>query len=440
MFRILLLAAAMLPIVTEAGDLSRKQTKQLRGSITEILIESDSAARDELFEELVLKMEKRDISGVARAMRAGPLLTKKSGEPRVVGGEEEPLESFGSTMMGYSFLYEGARHRYAVDLPASYDFKKPAALLIDPGHGSAKDSDDKTKAGMVEAFRNQLNQAGLRDWIVVRSEIIENIGNEGRLGEVPFDEVGPVVDEFIRDLCSRFAIDVDRIYVSGHSQTGFWTWYLAARHADRFAGIAPSAAVTWQVLSQWDNVSNLATFALHGSEDPMCPVAQAREVCLRLARAGAKVRYLEIEGGKHGASFPELHKAYEWLNEQKRVAYPKRVSKSLSTLQSPWAYWIEITELAKEEATKRQHFPQAGLDAEIEGQLVRIHSEGVKAARLYLSPAMLDLEAEVIVECNGKEVFRGVPERSVRVLLETAIRKADWKGTFEAVIELEIGG
>lgn len=131
-----------------------------------------------------------------------------------------------------------------------------------------------------------------------------------------------------------------------------------------------------------------------------------------------------------------LSEAYAWLAERPRVAYPQRVSKSLSTLHSSWAYWIRVTELGSRAASRRQHLPRAGLDAEIQGQVIRIYSEGVQSVRLYLSPAMLDLESEVTVEWNGRELFSAVPERSVQVLLETAVEKVDWTGSFEAALDL----
>lgn len=37
----------------------------------------------------------------------------------------------------------------------------------------------------------------------------------------------------------RFAIDPDRVYLTGISYGGFGTWYMAARHPERFAAIAP---------------------------------------------------------------------------------------------------------------------------------------------------------------------------------------------------------
>lgn len=54
----------------------------------------------------------------------------------------------------------------------------------------------------------------------------------------------------------QYAVDTQRVYLSGLSYGGFGTWYLASRHSDRFAAIAP--VVGW------------------GHPDLMEPIAQAK--------------------------------------------------------------------------------------------------------------------------------------------------------------------
>jgi len=105
-------------------------------------------------------------------------------------------------------------------------------------------------------------------------------------GALPEDEVAAVFEAFRRDMVTRFAIDLEQVYVAGLSQTGFWSWYLGRELADRLAGIAPMGAVTWGVDKALENLLHLPTFVIHGSEDPICPVAQPRATTRRMQELG----------------------------------------------------------------------------------------------------------------------------------------------------------
>jgi hypothetical protein len=91
---------------------------------------------------------------------------------------------FGTVLSGLSFVHAGHVFRYAVDVPKSYDATKPVGLLLDPGHGSGAKSDAKDKARFLAMFRRHADEAGLSDWLVVRTEILEQVGADGLFAAV----------------------------------------------------------------------------------------------------------------------------------------------------------------------------------------------------------------------------------------------------------------
>ena len=380
------------------------------------------------------------LGSLVAALRKGPALASGEPAPRGKGKKAEKFESYGSVLYGFTFTHEDESFRYGVDIPREYDSKRPAPLLIDPGHGSGAKQNDEGKAGFLAFYRGHCDAAGLANALIVRTEIIEQIGADGLRGARAEDDVALVFDACFRDLCSRFAVDLDRVFVAGLSQTGFWSWQLGQARADRFAGIAPMSAVSAQQRFALANFANLSVFVLHGDQDPICPITQPRETVKQLQALGVRARLDEIAGAKHEvAVWQHLHEGLSWIAERPRDPYPVRVAKSVQTLRQPWCYWVRIERIAKEGSGEAGSPMTASLEAVREGQAIRVTSKGVEELTLALSSDMLDLERPVTVTWNERKAFEGSPKRDFARCAAVALEKVDWRGTFEAFVELRGG-
>ena len=430
--------AALVAVPADAGDLPKEKERALRELLTKVLAEPDASARKSLAAGAPAIAGDAPWADVVAAVRKGPLLPAGTPKARKVAGKTEELTVVGTTTVGWSFEWKGAVHRYAVDVPKDYDPSKPAGLLLDPGHGTGLGKPDKEKAGFLDMWRRFADESGHREWLVARTEIIEQVGADGARGALPEDEVAQVFDAFFRDVLTRFAVDPDRIVVSGLSQTGFWAWYLGAFRADRFSGIAPMSAVTWHVNRFAGNFVSLPVFVLHGDADPICPVAQPRATCALLARLGADVQYKEIAGAKHEyAVWKNLPAGLTWLAGKPRQHAPRRVSKSVRNTLGPWASWIRIDAIDEEGKGAANGPPTAGVDAEIAGQTIRVFSDRVTALTVCLSAEMLDLAQPVEIIWNGKTVHSAVVKPNLATLFEIAGEKCDWAATFDATVSLK---
>lgn len=411
---------------------------EVRAAVGRIVAETDARARAALVDEAVRLAGERPLAELVALVRRGPPPPAAPEVARDVGGEREELAKHGTVWTGYAFLSGGKRYRYAVDVPAGYDPKERVGLLLDPGHGTGARSDAKGKAEFLGMWRRHADAAGGRTMLVARTEIVERIGTGGLDGERPEDEVAAVFGDFLRDVSTRFAVDLDRVYATGISQTGFWAWYLGRERADALAGIAPMSAVTWQVDGALANLLSLRAHVVQGAQDAVVAVGQARTTSAELARLGGDVRYVEVAAGAHDyATWGRQPEGLRWLLERPRERHPKLVSKSLGTLASPWAHWLRVDALAKEGDGRAGTKDLAGIDGEIEGQRVRLHASGVRAATLALSSERIDLAQPVIVEWNGKVVHEGRLEPGARALFETLASKGDWLGAAEATLALK---
>jgi pimeloyl-ACP methyl ester carboxylesterase len=423
-----LLALAVLAALCAAGP----DKKKIRETLYAVLAEPRAKDRAKIIATLELE---DPLEEVKKIVREGPLYPRDAQRAR----KKEDLVKEGRNLGGYAFEYDGRRFRYAVNLPSAYDPKKGHALLLDPGHGSWARKNVKEKFEAFGMFRRHLDAAGGRDWLLVRTEIVEEVGVGGRRGAVPEELANRIYQEMFRDLATRFHFDPDRIYATGLSQTGFWTWTLGVNRADRYAGLTPMSAISWYVDEFYAaNLLNVPVYVLHGAKDPTCDVQQPRKTCLILARHGVRIRYREMRTGKHDyAVWGEQPGALRWLQTIPRDRYPKRVSKSLQTTHDGWCYWIRVDALEKPGRGTAGEKPTGGIDGEIDGQTIRLYSDGVTRITLGLASEMVNLDEPLAVVWNGKTVFEGKTTRSLATMLELVYDKTDWKQTFEAALELK---
>jgi predicted esterase len=419
------------------APLPAAEARKLRGLFTEALARNDGKTRAALLAQGKKLATKHAFADLREALRAGPLLDPKSREGRKQGKESEKLGQFGTTRVGYTFECEEGQFRYAVDCPEKYDAERPCAVLLDPGHGTGAGKSDAEKADFLPFFRGQCESAGLENWLVVRTEIVEQVGADGLRGALPEDRVARIFEALWRDLATRYAIDPDRLYVSGLSQTGFWSWYLGRARPDRYAGIAPMSAVTWQVNKYAANFSTLGVFVLHGADDKVCPVGQPRATCAEFERLGYPLKYVEVQGSAHDVkTWGRLHEALEWLAPRERAKYAKVRTMHFTTLANPWCGALRVDELARPGDGKAATAPTAWVTVEFKGQQVLLKSEGVRGATLCLTPELVDLAQPVEVVWNENRVWQKLAEPAVEELLELAVDRADWKETFDCAIEL----
>lgn len=75
-------------------------------------------------------------------------------------------------------------------------------------------------------------------------------------------------------------IDPNRIYLTGISLGGRGAWYLAYKHADRFAAIVPVCA--WAQNTDWaGKLGKMPIWIFHGDNDKLVPLSESEDMWLR---------------------------------------------------------------------------------------------------------------------------------------------------------------
>ncbi len=123
-----------------------------------------------------------------------------------------------------------------------------------------------------------------------------------------------LLDEVMR----LYAVDPDRVYLTGLSMGGYGTWHLATEYPDRFAAIAPICGGGHWAYGFPERVCALKevpVWAFHGARDDTVPLSEAEGLVRELKRCGGDVRLTVYPRVKHDSwtrtyDNPEL---YAWF-------------------------------------------------------------------------------------------------------------------------------
>ncbi len=225
--------------------------------------------------------------------------------------DAQPLETAQPVETGFldrAIGVEGREYRYQVYVPADYATESawPVILFL---HGAGERGDDgllQTAVGLGPAIR----RAPERFPAIV---VFPQAPADSLWVGVPAEMAIAALDRTLEE----FRVDPGRVYLTGLSMGGHGTWYLAYRHAHRFAAVVPICAWVLDfpdfrgsmpvvppddgppLAALADRLANTPIWIFHGEMDPVVPVGGSREPAAALEAISADVRYTEYLGMDH---------------------------------------------------------------------------------------------------------------------------------------------
>lgn len=232
-------------------------------------------------------------------------------------------------MLNRSVTVAGTKYLYQVYVPVNYDEQQSWPVILSL-HGSGERGNDgvkQTAIGLGHALR--MNAARFPAIIV-----FPQVPPDSSWTGAPADAAIAALDVVME----TYRTDAKRVYLTGLSMGGHGTWYLAYRHAQRFAAIAPVCGwietpphlpLRGHVVPAEDGVPfealaaklrTVPTWIFHGELDTTVPAEQSRRAYAALKAAGADVRYTEYLGTGHNSWDPTYASVefVTWLFAQKR--------------------------------------------------------------------------------------------------------------------------
>jgi predicted peptidase len=194
--------------------------------------------------------------------------------------------------------------RYTIAVPADYSGDRPVPLVLAlhyGGHGTPYYG-RSFLTGLVEPALRELGA------IIVAPDCTGS------------DWTQPDSEQDVLDLLDHiettYTVDPDKTLVTGYSMGGIGTWYLAARHQDRFAAALPMAATppSSAVEAAWD----IPLYVIHGSQDELFPLRSTETAVDRLATVGVAVELVVVDDVSHYEThrfIQPLQRAVPWVQK-----------------------------------------------------------------------------------------------------------------------------
>lgn len=166
-------------------------------------------------------------------------------------------------LTGQSFTVAGQSRTYALTVPSTYSANTPLALVF-AWHGANIDGATARKFFNVEESANGAA-------IVVYPDSLTPSGwDPANTSDM---QVFPTL---LESLLSRYCIDPQRVFSTGHSTGAVITNALGCRYGDKLRAIAPVEGLPPSTARD-ACVGKVAALIIHGQNDPLFPIAQGQE-------------------------------------------------------------------------------------------------------------------------------------------------------------------
>lgn len=196
---------------------------------------------------------------------------------------------------------DGPAMNYAILIPDGYSSAAPAPLILALHFG-----------GNPSGAGNSVLQILIAPALAELGAIIVAPDSVG--GNWTTAENESAVNALLDTVIAQYAVDEEKIAVTGFSMGGSGSWHFAQEFPERFsaaipvAGRPPASAAGWQ----------LPVLAIHSRDDQVSPFGPAEARIVELQSNGADATLIALDGITHyetGRFQDALRQAVPWLHE-----------------------------------------------------------------------------------------------------------------------------
>ncbi len=245
----------------------------------------------------------------------------------------------------------------------------------------------------------------------------------------------------LREAFRRFAIDTDRVFLSGHSLGADAAWDVGLAHPDLWAGmVLVSPTADRYVTHYWPNARSLPIYVVGGELDRACLQRNATELDRYFFR-GFDATYVEYRGRGHEHFSDDVLRIVDWMGRKRRTAFPREVE---AVSMRPWDrlfWWLEFEAAPPRTVVLPEQWPPPTgvrpltLEATAKPTNAITVRCGAERVRVWLAPEIVDFARPLTVTIDGREAFDGRPTPDAAVMLEDLRLRADRQHPFWAVVE-----
>jgi predicted peptidase len=133
-------------------------------------------------------------------------------------------------------------------------------------------------------------------------------------GQWSTDTNEKAVNALLAEIEKKYAIDRQRVAVTGFSMGGAGTWYWADKYPDRFSAAIPVSGRPTPSADTW----RVPVFAVHSRADQTMPIAATEKRIAELKQRGMNAQLIVLNGIQHYETdrfVDGLKQAVPWLRE-----------------------------------------------------------------------------------------------------------------------------
>jgi pimeloyl-ACP methyl ester carboxylesterase len=315
-----------------------------------------------------------------------------------------------------------------VQLPPNYDPSRRYPLMIAIGGGPSPNEEGARDRGktMLRLWSKPASQAG---WIVAAVEDTVSVRLPGK--ELRYHILNDDHLRAIRHaLLDRYAIDVNRVHVTGISLGSNYAIAYGAAHPDWLAGIAPVSTEGESREHVVRNLRHVAVYTLEGAKDKNIRTIEGPRKQAQILKALGYAHVYEEDAAKGHVGFIDRYpEVLKWLAARPRPAFPKEVVR----LPHPGIimpgrrfYWVEAD----------TH--QAAFAVKVNGNTIVAQAARARRLTFHLSGRLLDLDAPVTIRINDKIVHEKRVQGFPAIAVEDAAALDDTERFASARITVEV--
>ena len=173
-----------------------------------------------------------------------------------------------------------ADRRYTLVLPPGYTGEEPIPLVVSLHYGG----------GVTPFYGRGLLESLIEPALSELGAIL--VAPDSAAG----DWANPLAEQHVLELIdfieARYNVDPERTLLTGYSMGGRGTWYLAARHPDRFKAALPIAGMPQpdSATADW----TIPLYVIHSAADQVLPLEPNREIVEQLRAEGADIEFVVV--------------------------------------------------------------------------------------------------------------------------------------------------
>lgn len=279
------------------------------------------------------------------------------------------------------------------------------------------------------------------------------------------------VMKLIAQVKRTYNIDESHIYITGISDGGTGTYFLAMRNATMWSACMPlnghplvlaNSSLGTDGQLYIGNLVNCPIQAVNGGRDQLYPASSVEPFVNMMKAAGVDFTWHVYPEARHDTSWWPMEQGVyeEFVAKHPRPAHPVKVSWETERTDKYNRYaWLVIRELGARPSdvtlddvntfqpapNLRQTYelyerkrPSGRVDAVRRDNVFDLRTRGVREVMLLLPADEIDFDRVVEVNVNGKSVFRGKVVRDVGVLTRWAAKDDDRAALYGAELKVSV--